>query len=91
MVEDKRQQQHTCNLLAGPNSKAPERLEAPGAPHHADFTTCARFVYPVILGRNDHQETQWEVRQRRGGSHFFRIAASLLDSVGGTFTPFPYP
>lgn len=71
MVEDKRQQQHTCNLLAGPNSKAPERLEAPGAPHHADFTTCARFVYPVTVGRNDHQETQWEVRQRRGGSHFF--------------------
>lgn len=42
-------------------------------------------------GRNDHQESQWEVKQRRGASHFFGITTSLLHSVDGTFQWTPPP
>lgn len=83
MAEGKRQH-HTWNLLAGPKSEAPEGLEASGAPCGEDFTTCARFVYPVASERNDHQESQWEGKERRGTHHFFTTAASLWHSGTGT-------
>lgn len=77
-----RQQQYTWYLLAGPSSKALERLETPGVPSQEDFTTCAGFVYPVTSGRNDHQETQWEGKPETAAAVSFGTASSFWTNSG---------
>lgn len=52
--------------LSWTKQQSPRDPEAPGALLHEDFTTCAASVYPVTSGgKNDHHETQWDVKRRK--------------------------
>lgn len=91
MAEGKRQQQHTWNLLAEPNSKAPREAWSRRSSSQPGFYNVCQVCLSCNFrkGRPPRIAVGSEAGQR--ASRFSGIATSSLGSANGTFPPTPLP